>query len=113
MSSVAGPPTTMPGARGWREPARGHSTLGPACFVRRRLVLGGGLLAAGLAVAAALVLVFGASGETPPDTGTAALVPADALAYVNLSIDPARPRWRGHGRWQRASRVGRCWPRPR
>ena len=37
------------------------------------------------------VLLTGGSGEVPPATGAARLVPADALAYVNLSIDGKRP----------------------
>jgi Protein of unknown function (DUF3352) len=52
-------------------------------------------LVAGLAslalVVAVLMLALGGSGEDPPATGAASLVPADALAYVNLSIDPTRP----------------------
>lgn len=60
-------------------------------FVRRRLALAGGLLAAAVALAAALVLILSGSGEAPPATGAAEIVPADALAYVNLSTDPGRP----------------------
>src|SRR5437764_10497609 len=41
-------------------------------------------LAIGLATAARI-------SEPPPATGAAALVPADALAYVHLSTDPSRP----------------------
>ena len=54
-------------------------------------MLAGGVLAVVLALAAALVLILSGSGEAPPDTGATALVPADALAYVNLSTDPSRP----------------------
>ena len=42
----------------------------------------------------ALVIVIVAtvgSGESPPATGAAKLVPSDALAYVNFSIDSSRP----------------------
>src|SRR5581483_9436260 len=49
-------------------------------------------LAVGL-IALVLVAVVLASGggEEPPATGAAALVPGDALAYLHVSIDPARP----------------------
>jgi hypothetical protein len=92
MSIVAGGPGTRPDAPGRREPAKprsaGHtSALGHR---RRRVALAGGLLAA-LAIAATLVFVLGGSGEAPPATGAATIVPADALAYVNLSTDPSRP----------------------
>jgi hypothetical protein len=45
-----------------------------------------------LAVAIALVLVLaGGDANPPPATGAAAIVPADALAYVNVSLDRGRP----------------------
>ena len=56
---------------------------------RRRLAALLGLALAGL-LALIGVSLLDASGETPPATGAAGLVPADALAYVNLSIDPSR-----------------------
>jgi Protein of unknown function (DUF3352) len=43
-----------------------------------------------MAIAAALVLVLVDSGEAPPATGAATIVPARSLAYVNLSIDASR-----------------------
>jgi hypothetical protein len=52
---------------------------------------------AGLAVALALVIVLvgvlvgGAAGGQAPASGAATLVPADALAYVHLSVDGSRP----------------------
>jgi hypothetical protein len=56
---------------------------------RRRVALSAlGLIAAGLVTAA--VLLASGSGVTPPATGAAAVVPADALAYVNVSTDRAR-----------------------
>ncbi len=42
-----------------------------------------------LAVVAVVVLA-GGSADTPPAGGAAALVPSDALVYVNLSTDPGR-----------------------
>lgn len=58
--------------------------------VRRRRMLA--LLGiATVAIAALLAVVaIAPGGETPPATGAAALVPADALAYLNVSIDPGR-----------------------
>jgi hypothetical protein len=41
-------------------------------------------------LAAVIALSRGAS-EGPPATGAAAIVPADALAYVHLSTDTGRP----------------------
>jgi hypothetical protein len=94
MSTVARPHTSIPDAPPLRRrltppmqsppPARRH-------FVRRRLALAGGLLGVALAIAAALVLASRGSGEAPPATGAAAVVPANALAYVSLSTDSARP----------------------
>ncbi len=91
MSIVARPPRTLPDVPGRRGPAKPRSRPTQARFHRRRLALAGGLLAAALAVAAALVLILSGSGEAPPATGAAEIVPADALAYVNLSTDPGRP----------------------
>jgi hypothetical protein len=39
----------------------------------------------------AIVIGGGGSGPPPPATGAAAIVPGDALAYVNLSLDRGRP----------------------
>ena len=44
----------------------------------------------------ALIAIFAAlnltgSGEVPPATGAARVVPADVLAYVHLSTDSSRP----------------------
>jgi hypothetical protein len=54
-------------------------------------MLAAGVLTAALAIALALVLLIGGSGPVPPATGAATIVPADAIAYVSLSTDPARP----------------------
>jgi len=70
-------------------PSRPNPT--PRRYIRRRLALAGGLLVAALAVAAAVVLATAGSGPVPPATGAATVVPANALAYVSLSTDPARP----------------------
>lgn len=59
-------------------------------FRRRRI----GLIAAALTLliaAAAVALAFSGSGEAPPATGAAEVVPADVLAYVHLSTDTSRP----------------------
>jgi hypothetical protein len=42
-------------------------------------------------VVAIAVLVASGSGETPPATGAAGVVPADVLAYVHVSTDSSRP----------------------
>jgi hypothetical protein len=51
------------------------------------------LAAGGLAVIVIVLvlLLTGGSGPAPPATGAAGLVPADALAYVNISLDRGRP----------------------
>ncbi len=90
MSTVTRPHITFPHlptrrTRGSGAAPRPGRT--PGHFIRRRLALAGGVLA--LLIAAA-VLVASGSGPVPPATGAATLVPADALAYVNLSTDPAR-----------------------
>ncbi len=54
---------------------------------RRATALLGACAAIVAAVALALVLT---SGETPPATGAAQVVPGDALLYVHLSTDPGR-----------------------
>jgi len=91
MSAVTPPRSPLPNVPGRRlQRPRRHAPEVRRRFARRRLALAGGLLAAVLALAAALVLILSGSGEAPPDTGAAAIVPADALAYVNLSTDPSR-----------------------
>jgi hypothetical protein len=54
---------------------------------RRAVAAAAGLL---LIVAVLAVLLAG-SGGNPPDTGASTLVPADALAYINVSLDRGRP----------------------
>jgi Protein of unknown function (DUF3352) len=51
------------------------------------------LLAAAVALAAVAVVIAVAAGqgEAPPATGASTVVPADALLYVNVSIDSGRP----------------------
>jgi Protein of unknown function (DUF3352) len=62
----------------------------PAVHRRRRLLVTLAALAIiGIAIAVPAVL-FGAGGPTPPATGAASVVPADALAYVHLSTDQGR-----------------------
>ena len=57
---------------------------------RRLLALISGVVTVVLAGVAAIALI-GGSGVTPPAEGAAAVVPADALAYVHLSTDSGRP----------------------
>ncbi len=86
MPPLPTPPTSPPEPPAQR--AQAHRAI-PAVPDLRLLA---GALAALLTVAIIMVLlVGGTSGETPPATGAAALVPGDALAYVNLSIDSKRP----------------------
>jgi Protein of unknown function (DUF3352) len=93
MSTVTRPPSPLPDTtwqrRRWSaSPPPTAPT--PRDFRRRRLTLVAALLAVVIA-AGAVAFALTRSGEPPPATGAAALVPADALAYVNLSTDPARP----------------------
>jgi hypothetical protein len=50
-----------------------------------------GAAAALVVIAVVIVLAVSSGGEAPPATGAAKLVPADALAYFNLSLDRGRP----------------------
>jgi len=72
-------------------------------LLRRRLAAAGGLLLVVL-IGVAGVLVLSGSGEVPPATGAAQVVPADALAYVHLSTDSGRPAV------QRAQALARRFP---
>lgn len=82
----------------WTDPDSEAARLAPAApsvatppLSRRRRWLIRGLAPAGLlALAIALVLTL-TGGEPGPATGAAALVPADALVYLHLSTDAARP----------------------
>jgi hypothetical protein len=57
-----------------------------------RLLVGGAATVLVIIVVALVVALGGGSaGAAPPDTAAARLVPADALAYVNLSLDRSRP----------------------
>jgi len=92
MSTVTRPHITIPHLPAGR--ARGPApTAGPGRtprhFLWRRLALAAGVLA--VVIAAVVVLVTSGAGPVPPATGAATIVPADALAYVNLSTDAARP----------------------
>ncbi|MGH2887867.1 MAG: DUF3352 domain-containing protein, partial [Solirubrobacteraceae bacterium] len=94
MSTVTRPHITPPRLIDWRGPRSAtpsQPSRTPRHFIRRRLALAAGLLLALIAIAAAAVLAISGSDEIPPATGAAALVPADALAYLNLSIDSSRP----------------------
>ena len=55
-------------------------------------------------IAVAVALLLSGSGEVPPATGAAAVVPADVLAYVHLSTDSSRPAV------QRAQALARRFP---
>jgi Protein of unknown function (DUF3352) len=65
----------------------------PAAVGRRhpRVVVAGVAAALVVAIAVLVVALAGGSGASPPATGAARLVPADALAYVNVSLDRGRP----------------------
>jgi hypothetical protein len=92
MSAVTPPRSSLPNIPGRRlQPPHRDAPEVRRRFARRRLALAGGLLATTLAIAAGSILILSGSGEAPPDTGAAAIVPAGALAYVNLSTDPSRP----------------------
>jgi hypothetical protein len=81
----------MPVWRGPQTTAPSRPSRTPRRFLRRRLALAAGVLAAAVAIAVAVALVAGGSGPVPPATGAAAMVPARSLAYVNLSTDLSRP----------------------
>jgi hypothetical protein len=49
------------------------------------------VLAAGLVAAILVIVLAGGSGAAAPETGAAAIVPSDALAYINVSLDRGRP----------------------
>ena len=77
------PPATAPS----QAPALPAS---PALHRRRRLVASlAALVVIALAIAIPAVLIS-SGGPAPPATGAASVVPADALAYVHLSIDSGR-----------------------
>jgi hypothetical protein len=64
---------------------------GTASSARRRALRGGAIVAlAVLLLVAAAVVVYVTTRQAPPATGAAAVVPGDALAYVNLSTDLRR-----------------------
>ncbi len=58
----------------------------------RRLILAA--VAVVVVVVVVIVVLLTRGGAPPPATGAASLVPADALVYVHLSIDPRRPEVR-------------------
>ncbi|MBV9465992.1 MAG: DUF3352 domain-containing protein [Solirubrobacterales bacterium] len=88
-------PIAQPPERGLEPPEEPPEPVAAAAPKRRRrriltaLLLIGVLLAA--AGAGALVLRRTSDGGPAPETGAAAFVPGDALAYVNVSIDGSRP----------------------
>lgn len=89
--------TPARGAAGEATPPRVTSAP-PEAVVRRRRLLALAALGVVLALASAGLLVLRGSGQPPPATGAARLVPADALAYVHLSTDPSRPAVQAAGR---------------
>lgn len=85
LTEEAPPPADPAGG-----PARGPAVT-PGTQHRRRRVVAGGLVAAVVAATVVAVLALsGGSGSAPPNAA-AAIVPADALAYVNVSLDRGRP----------------------
>ncbi len=77
---VPSPPDPQPAAAAGRSGRR-----------HLRVVIGGVAAAVLVAIAVVAVALAGGSGASPPATGAARLVPADALAYVNVSLDRGRP----------------------
>jgi hypothetical protein len=74
-------------------PARADARTGAGARQRRPHRLARVLAPFGLALLIAVLIVAltsGSSQPAPPATGTAALVPADALVYLHLSTDPHR-----------------------
>ncbi len=59
--------------------------------VRRRRAVALGVAALLLALVVGLAVGLSAGAPAPPDTAAARLVPADALAYLNVSLDRGRP----------------------
>jgi hypothetical protein len=82
---------------GQREPDRRRH------FLRRRIIAAAGLCLIVLIGLVAALSVFD-SGEVPPATGAAEVVPADVLAYAHLSTDSSRPAV------QRAQSLARRFP---
>jgi len=72
-------------------------------FLRRHIIAAAGLCLIVVIGLVAAVSVFD-SGEVPPATGAAEVVPADVLAYVHLSTDSSRPAV------QRAQTLARRFP---
>ncbi len=62
----------------------------PGATPGRARLLAGGLGALVLVIVVAVVVLSGGSQSAPPNAA-AAIVPADALAYVNVSLDRGRP----------------------
>ncbi|MBV8429942.1 MAG: DUF3352 domain-containing protein, partial [Solirubrobacterales bacterium] len=92
-----GPATTQPGSEAplWAE-ARVRPRRPNRSRDRRRayLQLFGPalvLLLGALALGAVVLALALSSGETPPATGAAQLVPGNALLYLHISTDPSRP----------------------
>jgi hypothetical protein len=97
MSTVTPPHRTAGRLIPWRE---GNEAVGPRpspeaqsrkVHGRRRLIA---VVAAAVMLACAIaagVIALAGSGELPPATGAAQVVPAGALAYVHLSTDSSRP----------------------
>jgi hypothetical protein len=93
MSIVTRPRTSVPTALERRLILPPREPRGPdrrRQILRRRLGLAAGLLLTVLILAVAARVMFG-SGEAPPATGAAEVVPADVLAYAHLSTDSGRP----------------------
>jgi hypothetical protein len=92
MSAVTPPKTTPAGrpARRWVGGAQPQAPP-PATVAHRRRLLALAALGVVLALLSAGWLALGGSGQPPPATGSARLVPAGALAYVHLSTDSSRP----------------------
>jgi hypothetical protein len=75
------------------DPGSGSDSGAPpsAEVARRRRITAAGLALAVVALIVGLVLGLSGGSAAPPDTGAARLVPAGALAYMNVSLDRSRP----------------------
>jgi hypothetical protein len=82
-------PPTPPAAPQEPPPAPAPGRWRPELQTRRLALAAGAAVV--LVVLILAVALSGGSGVQPPATGAAGVVPADALAYVNVSLDRGRP----------------------
>jgi Protein of unknown function (DUF3352) len=90
MSAVT-PPRPTPSTRIDRRWVQRSPVPPEPPVARRRRLVAVAVLGLVLVLVIAGWFALRGSGTTPPATGAAEVVPADALAYVHLSTDPSRP----------------------